>query len=134
MRKRIVQCAGLCVFIACLSILGRQSSPVEPLLQEVQTENELSENAQNEIAFFSLRDTAEHRERTIDRNWNAEDFKRCLELLYAISEDKQTMADRYSLTVFYEDSTKLSESYYIGGDGAYAEICEEMLKPGWTAL
>lgn len=70
----------------------------------------------------------------IDRNWNAADFKRCLELLYAISEDRQPTDDRYSLTVFYEDSTKLSESYYIGGDGVYAEICEDMLKPGWTAL
>lgn len=132
MKRGMMQCLSLCVFIVCLSACGGRHSQVEQLPQESQTEDGLPEDAENEIAFFSLRDAAEHRERTIDSNGNAEDFKRCLELLYAISEDGQPTDCRYSLTVFYEDSTKVSESYDIGGE--YEEICEDMLKPRWTAL
>lgn len=130
MKKRMMRCIGLCVFIIGLLAGGQLGTSVEQPLQK--TQSELSVDGQSEIAFFSLRDAKEHRERTVDCGWNTEDFKRCLELLYAISEDSPAKAGRYSLTVFYEDSTKLSESYYI--DEEYAEICEDMLKPGWTAL
>lgn len=129
MKKKIISIGCLALLFTCLFCLGNSFTSKE----EPTEEQPLVQNT-GEIALIRLEDSAEERERVLDRNRDTEEFYRCLELVEHNSEDDAPADARYTLTVIYEDKGVESQIYRLSEKDEQAEILRELLEPGWVTL